>query len=186
MPVTFTAVLDGASESPANASPGSGFATVVFDIDAHTMFVDATFADLLGTTTAAHIHCCTAAAGAGTVGVATMTPSFLGFPLGVSSGSFTHTFDMTLASSFSAAFVSSPSYGNGSVATAEAALFQGLLDGKAYFNIHTAQFPGGEIRGFLQQQVPEPRSLALAGLGLLALVWSQRRRQASRVVPLRG
>jgi hypothetical protein len=182
MPVTFTAVLDGASEFPANASAGSGFATVVFDVDAHTMSVDASFADLLGLTTAAHIHCCTAVAGAGNAGVATATPNFPLFPLGVSSGSFTNTFDMTLASSFNATFVTNQ---GGTVAAAEAALFQGLLDGKAYFNIHTSQFPGGEIRGFLQQ-VPEPRTLALAGLGLLALAWSQRRRLASRAAPRAG
>lgn len=172
-PMTFSAVLNGASEQPPNASPGAGFATVIFDIDAHTMRVSANFSGLVGTTTAAHIHCCTALAGAGTAGVATTTPNFPGFPLGVSSGAYDNLFDMTLASSYNPSFVNN--LGGGNIATAEAILLQSMLDGKTYFNIHTSAFPGGEIRGFLQQ-VPEPQSLALAGLGLCALIWAQRRR----------
>lgn len=172
-PVSFTAVLNGSSEQPANGSPGVGFATVIFDIDAHTMQVSANFSGLVGTTTASHIHCCTTLAGAGAAGVATTTPNFPGFALGVSSGAYDHLFDMTLASSYNPAFVNN--MGGGSIATAEAVLLQGMLDGKTYFNIHTTAFPGGEIRGFLQQ-VPEPQSLALVGLGLGALAWAQRRR----------
>ncbi len=168
----FTAVLDGPSE-PTN-SPGIGSATVTFDIDAHEMRVVASFSGLLGTTTAAHIHCCTADPGQGTAGVATTTPSFAGFPLGVTSGSMDQTLDMTLASSYNPAFVTA----HVDIATSEQFLFQGMLAGESYFNIHTSTFGGGEIRGFLQQvqQVPEPQSIALAVLGLLGLGWTQRRR----------
>ena len=51
----------------------------------------------------------------------------------------------------------------------------------AYFNIHTIQFPGGEIRGFLHavQSVPEPGSLVLLGLGLACSVSAN---QATREV----
>jgi hypothetical protein len=41
----------------------------------------------------------------------------------------------------------------GTTAQAEADLFQAIADGKAYLNIHSSTFPGGEIRGFL---VPGP------------------------------
>jgi hypothetical protein len=40
------------------------------DFDLLTMRVPVTFADLVGTTTASHIHCCTATPGSGNVGVA--------------------------------------------------------------------------------------------------------------------
>jgi hypothetical protein len=50
------------------------------------------------------------------------------------------------------------------LAGAEAALALGLAEGKAYLNIHTSFAPGGEIRGFLNE-VPEPASLALLGVG---------------------
>ena len=41
-----------------------------------------------------------------------------------------------------------------------------MLNGLHYVNIHTEEFPGGEIRG---QVVPEPSAIALALVGLLAL-----------------
>lgn len=45
----------------------------------------------------------------------------------------------------------------------------GLAEGKAYFNIHTTLYPGGEIRGFLAP-VPVPAAVWLFGSGLLGLV----------------
>ena len=166
----FQANLDGPSEAPANASPGTGLAIVDWDTVAHTMKVNATFQGLLGTTTTSHIHCCTAVAGTGTAGVTTATPTFPGFPSGVSSGTYDNVFDMTLNSSYNPAFIGA---NGGTPTSAEAALLAGLGAGKAYFNIHSSQFGGGEIRGFLSQ-VPEPGTAALLALALGAL-WRQRR-----------
>lgn len=167
VPITFSAVLTGPAESPPVASPGTGFAVVILDtaMTAHTLEITASFAGLLGTTTASHIHCCTAAPGAGNAGVATQTPSFMGFPLGVTAGSFHNIYDTSLASTWNPAFITA---NGGTPLGAEAALATGLAAGKAYFNIHSSSFPGGEIRGFL---VPEPGTLALiaAALGALAL-----------------
>src|SRR5688572_22844731 len=118
----FNALLNGANESPPNASPGFGFGTFVFDDDLHTMLIEVEFEDLIGVTTAAHVHAPTAVAGTGNIGVATELPLFTGFPTGVSAGTYSHTFDMTLASSYNPAFITN--FGGGTTAGAEAALIQ--------------------------------------------------------------
>jgi hypothetical protein len=144
--VSYTATLTGAAEASPNASPGTGFAQVDIDDVAHTMNVFVSFEGLLGTVTAAHIHGPTADPGVGTAGVATTTPTFPGFPGGVSAGVYDEAFDMTATSSYNAAFVTA---NGGTAASAEAALFAAIAAGKTYFNIHSSLFGGGEIRGFL-------------------------------------
>jgi uncharacterized repeat protein (TIGR01451 family)/CSLREA domain-containing protein len=142
----YSATLSGANENPAVVSPGTGNTIVTLNTTAHTLRVQATFSGLTSNTTAAHIHCCVAPPM--NVGVATTTPSFAGFPLGVTSGTFDQTYDMTLASTWNPAFVTA----QGSISAAEAALTAGLAAGQAYFNIHTVNNGGGEIRGFLAIQ----------------------------------
>ena len=171
----YQAVLSGPAEAPPNGSPGTGFVDLLIDLDLATMRVQASFSGLLGTTTASHIHCCTAVAGTGTAGVATPTPSFPGFPGGVTSGTYDHTFDLTLASSYSAAFITA---NGGTVGGAMNALLAGLADGKAYYNIHSTLYPGGEIRGFLAP-VPEPGTWALMLAGLAAVGATARRRKTT-------
>jgi hypothetical protein len=145
-PVSYSATLTGPNESPPNASPGTGSALVEIDAVAHTMHVHVDFTGLLGNTTASHIHAPTVVAGTGTAGVATTTPSFALFPLGVTAGTFDNVLDMTQATSYNPSYVTA---NGGTTATAEAALFQAITDGKAYLNIHSTVFGGGEIRGFL-------------------------------------
>lgn len=160
----YSVVLNGPSEAPANASPGTGVGTVTFDLDLVTMRVQTTFSGLTGNVTASHIHAATALPGTGTAGVATQTPSFTGFPSGVNAGTYDHTFDMTLASSYNASFITA---NGGTVSGALNALLFAADGGKAYLNIHSSAFPGGEIRGFLTP-IPEPTSLAgLAFAGVL-------------------
>jgi hypothetical protein len=178
-PLTYQAILG----PEATGATGSGTAQAVIDAMAHTMRVIVNFAGLSGNTTVAHIHGPTTTAFTGTAGVATPTPSFPGFPAGVTSGSYDQTFDMTLTSSYRAGFITA----NGNTtAGAEAALFSAIADGKAYLNVHSSAFTGGEIRGFfVLAPVPEidpatgGSALSLIA-GVLAMI-EQRRRRATLV-----
>lgn len=170
-PMVFTTTLSGANEVPPVISPGVGNAIVT--VDGNIMTVNANFSGLLFNTIAAHIHCCVPP-GVNAM-VATTTPSFPGFPLGVTSGLFSNTFDLTLASTYNPAFVTA----QGGLAGAQAAFIAGLRGGQTYFNIHTNAFPGGEIRGQLQP-VPEPATMLLMGTGLAGVAVRSRRRRAGK------
>lgn len=171
----FTAFLSGPDENPPNASPGTGFATLTLDLMNHTFMLVVDFSGLTGTVTASHIHAPVTMPG-GLAGVATQTPTFSGFPLGVTSGHYEMTFDMTMASTWNPAFVTA---NGGTAAGAEAAFVNALNNGTAYLNIHSTTFGGGEIRGFLNV-VPEPGTLVLVGIGVFGLFGMQRLRRRRR------
>jgi hypothetical protein len=169
----FFANLTGSGATPPNGSPGVGTALITFDLDLVTMRIEIQFSGLTSNTTAANVHAATALAGTGTAGIATAPPSLSGFPLGVTNGTYDQTFDMTVAGSYNPAFLT---ISGGTVSDGLNALIFALEQNKAYLNIETASFPGGEITGFFAPvAAPEPGTLALALLGGAGLLVRRRK-----------
>jgi len=146
------ATLSGDGESN---STGTGYGAVVFNSTSDTLAVSLSFSGLTSPTTippgvpgAAHIHF-------GLPGVeGPILFPFLNFPTGVTSGTFSTTLTATN-------LLPDPSAGINTFAEAVAA----IQSGDTYFNIHTVNFPGGEIRGQLST-VPESSTLLMVLLGL--------------------
>ena len=178
-------ILDGPSENPVNASPGTGVGFADYDSVARTLTMSATFSGLIGTVTQTHFHgnatspiglppgsppwsdaVRQATAGAtGNTGIAIGAPSLPGFPLGGTSGVYNHVLDLTDPTVYNATFLAN---NGGTAAGAEAAFASALATGRIYWNVHSTQFPGGEIRGF-GFLIPEPAGASLLAAGLLVL-----------------
>jgi hypothetical protein len=165
--------MSGPNESPPNTSTATGLTFVDFNPTAHTLRIRGSFQGLTSNTGAAHIHAATAAPLTGTAGVATVVPAPPGFPIGVTSGTFDSTLNTLTDAAYNSAFETAS---GGTAALAEAALASAIAQGRAYFNIHTTQFGGGEIRGFLVP-VPEPGTLALTGVAFAGAFAYRRRRR---------
>ncbi|MSU58030.1 MAG: CHRD domain-containing protein [Pedosphaera sp.] len=146
---TFQAILDGLQEAPVpNASPGTGFGTVVLNAAQTQITVDENWSGLLAPATLSHIH------GPAAPGVATG----VAFPLaGVPNA--------TAGAIPQQVFAVTPAQ--------VANLFAGLM----YFNVHSSAFPGGEIRGQITL-VPEPATTTLFAAGLGLIVWRGWRRKS--------
>ena len=170
----YSTALSGSAEAVPNLSPATGFATVTIDDVAHTMQVQATFSGLSANTTAALIHCCYGISGGTTASVAMQQPNLAGFPLGVTSGAYDNTFNLTLVSTYNPPFVT---FSGGSVAIAETSMINALNMGSAYLNIYTPAFIGGEIRGFLAPAVPELSTWAMMILGFAGVGFVTYRRK---------
>src|SRR5215510_7533386 len=95
--------LSGLNENPAHPeSHGTGTGVITWDTVTNIMTVNVIFSGLTTPNTAAHIHCCVDPPG--NAGVATTTPTFTGFPLGVTSGTYDMTFDLNAAGTYNPAF----------------------------------------------------------------------------------
>jgi hypothetical protein len=160
----WDATLSGSQEIPANAATATGSGWVQFDDATNELSLYVQWQGLTGVGVQAHIHCCVASP-PGNVGIA-LDLWLPADPARPATGSYDALYDLDLVNPFRAAFITA----NGGTALGAMQALIGAMDageGRAYYNIHTAQFPGGEIRGNLA--VPEPATLALVlgGLGLL-------------------
>lgn len=127
--VTLRATINAAQETPATASPATGTAIMLYDVSANTYDLFVTINNFANTASNSHIH-------EAAVGVAGGVVS----PLGAESV-YTRNGN-TLTGAFRGL-----TYGGDKLK---------LLQGGAYYNIHSATYPGGEIRG---QLIAQPKRL---------------------------
>lgn len=146
-PTRYTAVMNGESVEPPNPSTGTAEAVIIIDPVAHTMYVYVNFA-LMGITLQAHLHGPTGTPLTGVAAAATTTPTLPEFPFALSFDAYEKTLDMTQESNYSPEFLAA---NGGTAASAEAALFAAIADGKVYVDIHTDVYAEGEVRGFLTE-----------------------------------
>jgi hypothetical protein len=161
----YTATLDQSQEVPPTGVTATGSGMATLDDTETMLMVSLTWVGLTGAPGAAHIHCCPGPGVNATVAI-DFVPA--GFP--TAPGVFTGTFDLTDAASYGSGFLSLFS----SVDEARVAVVNGLNSNQAYFNIHTAAFPSGEIRGDITV-VPEPSTVLLMGAGLAGVLLLRRR-----------
>jgi hypothetical protein len=140
----FNATLDCAQETGGVASTATGFGTVVLNDAEDQITVNLSWSGLTAPATASHIH----------------GPAAPGFNAAV-------VFPFSGVPSVTAGVIPEQ------VFTMPAARLADFKAGLYYFNIHTSNFPGGEIRGQINL-VPEPATLSMLVLGGLML-WHKRR-----------
>jgi hypothetical protein len=132
--VAMTATLGGGEETPAPGllTGAVGTASIWVDVPNEEILVTLALFNFATGTTAGHIH----VAPKGIAG-----PVVINFPIPSGrTGDLPLTFRVGLA-----AFVARPEIGINTIADA----IQAIVGGGAYVNIHTSQYPAGEIRGQL-------------------------------------
>lgn len=128
---SFTALLNGANERP-NPAMTSANGAAAFTVNGGTVSYVVTFSRLSGAPQGAHIHAPASASQNAAV--------IVDFPTSGQTGT-----SGVLTGTFTAANIRNAAVSFDSLTTL-------LRTGNAYVNVHTAQFPGGEIRG--QTRVP--------------------------------
>jgi hypothetical protein len=147
----FTFVLNGSNVQPPNLSLATTTGIVQIDIALKTMniLININETSLSSNKTAVHIHSATAIPYTGNSAAA--TPNFISPPYSYPNVSslllgWSIFLDMTNVNNYSAGFVTA---NGGTTNSAFVALYTAMINGKSYFDIHTANYAAGEIRGFL-------------------------------------
>ncbi len=117
--IPIQAALSGAGEVPANASPAHGLMQGTFETDTNTLEWTVTYSGLATAPIGAHFH--------GPVSYLGLTPEE-NAPIQVATPGN----------------LASPFHGVVKIDDAQA---KDLKDGRWYFNVHSKQYPAGEIRG---------------------------------------
>ncbi len=144
---TFNDPLSGLQEVPPNNSPATGSTWGTFDDVTNMITLNAYAYPLLSGITASHLHApAPPGANAGVI-----------ISVGVGSGGL---YEYQVVN-FTATLTNQQE--------------QWLMDGLVYLNVHSPQYPGGEVRGQINL-VPEPGSLAALVFGAAVLARRKRRR----------
>src|SRR5688572_499928 len=127
--VELRATINQAQENPPTGAPGTGNAVMFYDVGTNKFDLVVTISGMTNTATASHIHEAAPGVNGGVV-------TNLG-----GESVYTRTGNRLQATFRDVAHGGDP---------------RRLLRGEAYYNIHSAQFPGGEVRG---QLIPQPKRL---------------------------
>lgn len=147
--ITFTATLTGSQETPPNVSTAMGQGIFVLNAAMNSLTFDVTYSGLSANAVASHFHTGPPGVAGPVVHGVSIPPGPMGELIGVWDNTGTQPLTPVLVAQ--------------------------LLAGNIYFNIHTTNFPGGEIRGQLIQAVPEPNMIALLAIGILGFLIVHRR-----------
>jgi hypothetical protein len=153
----FSAAMSGLQEVPPNSSPAFGSAAFRVDDVTWTITGLMTTQALTSQTTMAHIH---------------EAPPGVNGPVRfdiLANTTQTFTNGNVVTRVISGVL--------GGTQTEREALLAAMMAGNTYVNVHTTNFPAGEIRGQLcMAPVPEPGSMAAIGVGLSAMLLRRKRK----------